>query len=169
LYTSTGAGPPNAYVDEVTQKLLHLRRVTWARYLLDAAQYVLDGEVGLAVTMANVAIELALKELLVTLLKSKAIKYREHHLRQLLEAASFNAQLEILVPLVMNLQLPNDVISRCNELRAARNDLIHWGRGSSSINKVLSWVDAARYVCVLCEEILTEYGVEPSLIHPNKK
>lgn len=164
LYTSTGTGPPDASVNELTQKLLHSRRVTWARYLLDAAQYVLDGETGLAVVMANVAIELALKELLEALLKSKGVKYKSHHLRQLLEAASFNAQLKILVPLSVNLQVPDDVLSRCNELRAARNNLLHWGRGSGSINKVLSWVDAARDVCVRCEELLVEYGVEPSLV-----
>lgn len=165
LYTSTGSGPPDSSVDHLTQQLLHSRKTTWARYLLDAAQYVLDGETGLAVIMANVSIELAFKELIEAILKDRGIKHNDQHLRKLLEAASFSTQLEILFPLLTETEVPKDVRMRCNELRSARNNLLHWGRGSGSIDKVLSWVDAARDVCVRCEELMAELGVEPSLIH----
>ncbi|MBM4400547.1 MAG: hypothetical protein FJ045_01200 [Crenarchaeota archaeon] len=164
LYTSTGTGPPDSSVDGLTQQLLHSRRTTWARYLLDAAQYALDGETGLAVIMANVSIEFAFKELIEAILKDRGIKHNDEQLRKLLEAASFNAQLEILFPLLTNTEIPKGVRARCNELRSARNNLLHWGRGSGSIDRVLSWVDAARDVCVRCEELMAEFGVEPSLL-----
>lgn len=170
LYTSTGSGPPDSSVDQLTQQLLHSRKMTWARYLLDSAQYALDGETGLAVIMANVSIELAFKELIEAILKDRGIKHNDAHLRKLLEAASFSAQLEILFPLLTDTEVPKDVRKRCNDLRSARNNLLHWGRGSGSIDRVLSWVDAARDVCVRCEELLTEYGIEPSLIrHESSK
>lgn len=169
LYTSTGSGPPDSSVDQLTQQLLHSRKVTWARYLLDAAQYALDGETGLAVIMANVSIEIAFKELIDAILKNQGIKYKDEHLRKLLEAASFSAQLEILFPLLTDTEIPRDVITRCNELRSARNNLLHWGRGSGSIDRILSLVDAARDVCVRCEELLVEFGVKPSLVRHDPK
>lgn len=161
-----GAGPPNPKVKELTQEFLKHRRTNWASYLLDSLEYTLDGELSLAVITANVAVELAFKELLELLLQEKRIQVNDKHVRDLLGEVSFNRQLRILLPLVADgACLPNEVVTRCNELRTARNNLIHWGGRSSDIRKVLSWVDAAREACVHFETWMAQIGKSPTVLH----
>lgn len=157
--------PADVRVQEVTQALLNRRRTAWANYLVDAVEYVLDGELGSAIIAANIALELGTKELVQALTSARAAAPRENKMRRLLQDVGFGSQLEALLPLLLDdFSVSEEVMHSVHQLHAARNDLLHWGMRSGNVATILGWIDAARQVCVTLEEHMIELGVEPALL-----
>jgi hypothetical protein len=152
-------------VGEVTRKFLAARRTNWANYLLDAVEHALDAEIGLAIVLGNVAIEIAVKELLEAVCRARAIQAKAAQIRRLVEGVRFTDQLNLLVPLIgADLRLDPAVIDNVEQMRGARNDLLHWGKRSGEVAKALRWLDAAREVCVTLELVMNDLGVMPSIL-----
>lgn len=148
-FIAPGLNPPKIELQDLIQEFLDNREYDWCLHLTDAIEFLLEGDLSRSVIAGNIAVEVAVKQYIHTFVQSTGISVKQRDLEKLFEELSLSSQIRALLPTVApSISVDSRVLKECDELRSARNRILHWGHSIKNARAVLRWLNAARELCL---------------------